>query len=502
MKKEKPGLEMKRIIKKLKAMSIENKNTRLESGNVNITIGDDRGTINTEKDNLDLKAFKTKISWDTRLNLAFFKIFSDYFNMLKQDKKLAKQHGISNVKFFRQKCYHDSIDLVEYWDETNASYTQDKVNFNFSFDRYKYQSEILFTLYVNSEETTNLENEVPFKRMLKNALSVSNLRGSYIEMPRNEFSWKRKELEKRGFDDIFLPNGTMDDLKLYIDVFSRKDRMMRYLMVGNPGTGKTESTLIISNELKNKGVTILKTPVCDLLKEKIELAEALAPTILLFDDLDLSIGSRTKGGYSPKELQTFLDAMDGTDKISKGVGIIATTNSSQLLDLAAQRPGRFEKLLAFDSLTKDNIKNIILKSLKYNADMTVKNSTKKEMGLFCNTKVINKFSEVGATGAHVFNSINVLKLKADMTDDIITLKWVLDELENDLNVIEKIRTTDHLTNKVKHGGNGKVGFTGVADEGEYDYDLSEEYPEDEKCAEEVDCGPGSGTRSKSSERQY
>ena len=44
----------------------------------------------------------------------------------------------------------------------------------------------------------------------------------------NEFSWKRKELEKRDSSDIFLPETTLDDLHLYIDVFKRKDKMMRY----------------------------------------------------------------------------------------------------------------------------------------------------------------------------------------------------------------------------------------------------------------------------------
>ena len=40
------------------------------------------------------------------------------------------------------------------------------------------------------------------------------------------------------------------------------------------------------------------------------------------------------------------------DKLPKDVGIVATTNAAHLLDLAAQRPGRFDKVLLFDKLNE------------------------------------------------------------------------------------------------------------------------------------------------------
>jgi len=222
-------------------------------------------------------------------------------------------------------------------------------------------------------------------------------------------------------------------------------------MVGNPGTGKTESTLVIANELKKQGVTIIKTPVDNFLKEKIELAEALAPAILIFDDLDLSIGSRTGGGYSPKELQMFLDVMDGTDKISKNVGIISTTNSSKLLDLAAQRPGRFEKILVFDKLTKKNIGNIILKSLKYN------NANININKLFFNKRIVDKFYEAKVTGSYIYNSINMLNLKSEMLDFNITVDWVMKEIVIELENTKQLRNKDHLTETLTNNSK-TIGF--------------------------------------------
>jgi hypothetical protein len=450
---------------------------------------------------LDKKNYESIIVLETAdLNMAFYKIFSDYFNIIDGDENLRKKYNIKEIRFFRNKTYLNSIELVSYWDETDVMFKYysniDKkwIEFCFAFDKYKQNSEVIYSLIIRSKEMSYLENDVIYKEILRNALRESNLKGSYIEMKRNQFSWKRKELEKRNFDDIFLPASTLSDLKLYIDVFDKKNIMMRYLLVGHPGTGKTESSLVLANALKSRGVTIVKTPVCKLLKEKIELAEALAPSILLFDDLDLSIGSRSKGGYSPEELQGFLDAMDGTDKINKDVGIISTTNSAHLLDLAAQRPGRFEKILSFNSLTKRNIGNIILKSLKYNFDIIKSNGNKTVIDLFYNRDVINSFYNSSVTGAHIFNSIKMLKLKLDMSEKNHKIEWIIKELNEEINMINSIRRIDTLQSKTSNTKQRGVGFIQAIisdeDEGEwidgdwYDTETTVEEPNGEKCQEE------------------
>ena len=417
-----------------------------------------KGIIRKQKDLLQTKKFKSKFEWETYSNMAFYKIFSDYFNVVSQDKKFMKENKIRDLRFFRNKSYLDTIDLVRWWDETSVMFKYDNLEVCFSFDKYKSNNEIMYTLILTSKESTYLEAPYFYKEILKSALSISNLRGSYIEMVRDKFWWNKKELEKRDFRDIALPKNSLEDLKLFINIFIKKNKMLRYLMVGNPGTGKTESTLIIANELNKQGVTIIKTPVCGLLKEKIELAEILAPSIIIFDDLDLSIGSRAKGGYSPKELQIFLDAMDGIDKISKGVGIIATSNSAHLLDLAAQRPGRFDKILIFDNLTKRNIGDIILKSLKYNFDIIRSNGDKKIIDLFYNKEIVSRFGEAKVTGAHIFNSIKMLKLKADMLYENYDLDWILAELTNEIEMVDKMRKSNHISDRLSKGGGGSIGF--------------------------------------------
>lgn len=429
---------------------------------------------------LNRKEYKSKAEAEYRLNMAYFRIFSDYFNILSQHPEMQKKDEISDIMFVRFKSFLDTVDLVNFTGQTDVVFSFMGTQFNFSFDKYRQRDELFFTLVVSSKDPIDVDGEDIYKIILDNAIENSDLKGSYIEMPKNDFVWKKRTLEKRGFNDIFLPEDLMSDLNLYVKVFSIKGKPMRYLMVGSPGTGKTESTLIIANELNKMGVTILKTPVCKLLKEKIDLACILSPTILLFDDLDLSIGSRSRGGYSSVELQEFLDALDGTDKIKANVGIIATTNSAHLLDLAAQRPGRFEKILCFDGLNKNNIGKIILKSLKYNFDLTPKKDSEK-VKMFYNREIVEAFYNAGVSGAHVFNTIHVINLKAEMVQSKATAEWIKKEITLELTVMDKIRRIDYLAeSKMNHGKSG-IGFgKNVTQE---DFDESP-IDEDECCGKE------------------
>lgn len=413
--------------------------------------------------------YKSKVSYDKLLDIAFFKIFSEYFNILKQNVNIQKEHNITDVTFFRHKNFLEQIELQDYTGETNIRFKLNGEYFNFCFDKYRQNDEYYHALVIKSINALLVRGNTIYEKIFKFAVSISNLRGEYIEMPRGRFQWNVKELEPRGFNDIFLPNKLLEDLQLYKDVAITKNKLMRYLMVGEPGTGKTESTLVLANVLKAKGITILKTPVDSWLIEKIQLAEALAPTIIIFDDLDLSIGSRSSGGYSPKELQQFLDTMDGTDKIDKSVGIIATTNSAKLLDLAAQRPGRFEKILSFDLLTKRNIGNIILKSLRYNCE-------KPDIKLYYNKEVVKLFYKAKSSGAYIFNLINVLNLKVEMMGNKeITKEWIVNEITKEIEASNVLKTKDHLNDPkgaLKGLGYGKNENGGGA---EYEKDCDYEY---------------------------
>lgn len=405
--------------------------------------------------------FQSRFSLDYNLNRPIFKIFSDYFNILNEDVKMQKKHGVKVLGFMRDNEFKDSINLYENYGQKYVLLSFNGMVVNCLFDVFKQNQEVTFYFYMSSNEKTYVNEEYFYNKIWKHAVETSDLKGSYFVMDRDEILWEKKSLEKRSFSDIYLPNSIVEDLRLYVATSVQTKRLMRYLMAGNPGTGKTESTLVLANELNKMGVTIIKTPVCSMIKEKVELATLLAPSLIIFDDIDLSLGSRKSGAYSER-LQDFLDVLDGTDKLSENVGMIATTNSVALLDLAAQRPGRFDKVLSFDELTSDNIKNIILKSLKFSFKLAATHAVSK---LFVDPKIIKLFRDARVTGAHIFNAVRMLKLRTDCLNIKISLELILEELSKEIKTIDKIRSSNYMSDKL-NGEIKPIGFGSRADEDE------------------------------------
>ena len=408
------------------------------------------------KENITLDYAK-EINHAVKINSPLMKMIFDYFNFLNDNKESQEKSKIlidcfmSENGSFASNFPHNAN--MEYFKGSVIVHFKGIIRIIVTLRKYFENNEFHYRLGFFSEGKTNLNPDYVSKKILFNAIAHSKVKGTYITLPPQSIMWSHEKLERRGFSDIFLPTSIMQDLKLYTTLFDKTGKLLRYLMIGNPGTGKTESTLAIANYLKDANVTVIKTMVCDSLKEKIELAELLAPSIIIFDDIDLSLGSRKKGGVS-HGLAQFLDVLDGTDKVRKDVGFIATTNSLELLDMAAQRPGRFDKLLSFDSLTKSNIKNIILKSIYRNFDLSLTNedgtpntdhSVVSGIMPFIDETVINKLHSSKVTGAHIYNTIKMLKLRIETLElDNIDSDWIVREITTEIEQLARIRKTDYL----------------------------------------------------------
>jgi len=406
------------------------------------------------------------------IDSSIMKMIFDYFNYLQDNFKYQRKANIIIDMFTDER----GLPVESFPHNTGMDYFVGNVVINFKkitrvvVTLKKFYSKMegfVYQLCFMSEGKTYLNPDYIGKKILFNAIAHSNIKGSYLTMGPDSISWKIEKLEDRAFSDIFLPKSIMDNLQLYTKHYDKTGRLLRYLMIGNPGTGKTESTLAIANYLKANGVTVIKTMVCNALREKLELAELLAPSVVIFDDIDLSLGSRKKGVFSGG-LGQFLDVLDGTEKIRQDVGIIATTNSLELLDMAAQRPGRFNQLLAFDSLTRANIKDIIKKSLKRNfADTTAEGYTDEsffEEALtkpFYDISVINVFFNAGSTGAHIYNTTKMIKLKVETLEkdpEEVTAEWIVSEIELEIKTLARIRRTDYLQDTLNNDKNLGIGF--------------------------------------------
>jgi len=394
-----------------------------------------------------INKFEVKISTNINsANDAVFKIFDTFFHIIDGDKEKAETLGVDLI------CPLYSNSICVDFNVTEDSFSNEGISFLFKFDgvlftiklkKYRDGANMKYNVSVKSNEVTKYSGTFIYNYLLYCGLETSELKGSYFTMPRNKFSWDCKDIEKRSFDDIFLPDEIMDNLKLYVNIFKKSNKILRYLKVGNPGVGKTESTIVIANELNKQGVTVIKTPICEYLHEKVQLANVLAPSLIILDDLDLSLGDRNSGSYS-QLLGDFLDVMDGTDKLADNVGVIATTNAAHLLDLAAQRPGRFDKTLLYNDLTFDNIRNIILKSLKLNFD----DITNEDIDIYSDDAIVSLFHMSGVSGSHIFNAIKMLKLRNNTLEtENVSVEMIVNSIKSEVKVIDEVRKISFLKEK-------------------------------------------------------
>ena len=398
--------------------------------------------------NQGIKSFSATIDHYTEANKAIFSIFFNYFNILahemRNDLKSSSKKII--VRGFLDNDFRYNSNLPTHPSATfkwGINFEIDGIDIMMILHAYNDGATIRNIVRFSSSQLTEMRGVDLYQLVFNEAINVSNLKGSYLVLQDGFLSWEINELKKLSFDDVFLPKPLMTDLSIYVKLFESKGILSRYMFNGPPGSGKTEITRAISKILNNDGVTIIKTNVCEIIKEKFDLATILAPSLVILDDLDLYLGDRNHGSVS-QSLGKFLDILDGVDKLPSNVGVIATTNAPHLIDLAAQRPGRFNKLLFFDELTKENIKDIILKSLNL-MNLEYNNVTKNDENLLTDNKLIDFFKSENSTGAFIFETIKNIKYNIDILGGDLDL----DELINEIGKNNKILSEKLKANKIK-----------------------------------------------------
>ena len=134
------------------------------------------------------------------------------------------------------------------------------------------------------------------------------------------------------------------------------------LLVGPPGTGKTLLAKAVSGEAGVPFFSISGSEFIEMfvgvgaarVRDLFEQAKQKAPCIIFIDELD-AIGKSRAGGRGmiftnderEQTLNQLLAEMDGFDT-SKGVIIMAATNTPEVLDPALMRAGRFDRQIIVD----------------------------------------------------------------------------------------------------------------------------------------------------------
>jgi hypothetical protein len=162
------------------------------------------------------------------------------------------------------------------------------------------------------------------------------------------------EFEKNNFELILN-----EVQKKYIDHFInrvKRGSSARYLLNGEPGTGKTESIRdIIRNLIPDVTFVIPDFSTCEDLTVILEACEIFNKGVIIMDDIDLYLGSRDNGSYT-RLLGEFLSFFDGVKK--RKISLLASTNDKGLVDKAAERPGRFNMTLDYTFLTEEQVRKV------------------------------------------------------------------------------------------------------------------------------------------------
>jgi len=151
------------------------------------------------------------------------------------------------------------------------------------------------------------------------------------------------------------------------DLFASKglSKSRGILLYGAPGTGKTMTCEAIINQVDCTVICVSNDTVENLreIKNIYALAEKLAPTLMIIEDIDTLGGLDRRDGASHPLLGELLASLNGLGPAGNVV-TVATTNYPQYLDRAlADRPGRFDIRIEFPIPDVDLRRDILKKYL-------------------------------------------------------------------------------------------------------------------------------------------
>jgi hypothetical protein len=198
------------------------------------------------------------------------------------------------------------------------------------------------------------EFEDTFKKIKSLAFNNSQYKGKCIKISLIEGNFRGVSIIdiKEASNELIMTDVQRRYIEHFITRVARGGSA-RYLLNGEPGTGKTESIREICRRLVPNVTFIIPdfTTTGDL-NSIMEACEIFENAVIIMDDIDLYLGSRDNGSYT-RMLGQFLSFFDGVKK--RKISLLASTNDKGLVDKAAERPGRFNFTLDYTFLNEEQI---------------------------------------------------------------------------------------------------------------------------------------------------
>ena len=196
-----------------------------------------------------------------------------------------------------------------------------------------------------------------FKKIFNIAFNHSEYKGKVIKVKLRDGSFKGIEIIniQESENELVLSDVQLKYIQHFIDRV-KKGNNARYLLNGEPGTGKTESIREIARKLIPLATFIIPDfETSEDLTSILEACEIFENGVIIMDDIDLYLGSRENGSYT-RLLGQFLSFFDGVKK--RKISLLASTNDKGLVDKAAERPGRFNLTLDYSFLDDNQIERV------------------------------------------------------------------------------------------------------------------------------------------------
>lgn len=262
---------------------------------------------------------------------------------------------------------------------------------------------IRFIVSVTGTEASANQGILLADYLIKRSLMKSRFKNKILKL---RFDYEQRiditelsinEFREDTFNKLFAPANIMYELERFVKCLKNYDQIkfgMRFLCAGAPGTGKTKASRIIANLCYNKATIIFADGFINF-NSLFEFGNLFEPAIIIIDDIDLCFGNREMM-FSASGLSEFLGTLDLVDN---NCFLITTTNDKGLVDAAAKRPGRYDAILDFQYLNKDNY-----------IDIVKANTNDEEIITLFDEDILRKLGKQKVVGAFVVNLVKQMKI--------------------------------------------------------------------------------------------
>lgn len=292
--------------------------------------------------------------------IGFEIVTNDYYQFLTTIEYLEKKsrHRIISKK---RKPFYPNIDIT-------SVVMLEKGTFAYVHGDNKVKGKYLGYVYIFGKNWYKYANKINNLSYIDESSKHKHTTVYTIYPDHQDFnSWEgtRHIITSRSFDTLYLDNDAEAVIKGHLDrwiknkdLYTNRGIIFKtgILLYGHPGTGKSSIAAAIADYLDCDMIIVDSSSFKDLNVN--ELTSSINADsdmyVVVLDDIDVILSSRSTDGVTAEDKATiskllgFLDSSNSPNNVV----FVATTNYIELFDEAIRRPGRFDKVIEIENISK------------------------------------------------------------------------------------------------------------------------------------------------------